>query len=218
MNLKRSINRVASFLRTGVDFERLKIMYQENPEDVLLRSDYIRQCLRINENPEIYIKWVKDRYNLDIDLDANKWDFSSKLKRDLNFLSGVYAPNLEDLDLGGNWISSLEGLSGFNAPNLNFLNLSDNRIESLEGLSGLTAPSLLTLYLSDNKISSLRGLSGLNAPDLRLLELDNNRIKSLEGLQGWNAHNLDELVLYSNPIAIDMPYEDRKRFPFIVSN
>ncbi len=152
MNLRKSIKRVASFLRVGVDFERLKIMYQENPEDIELRKAQFIECKRRNENPEIYIKWVKDRYDLDINLDDERWNLSNKSIKDFKFLSGVNGPNLKELSL------------------------SRNEIKSLKGLSKLNAPNLRELYLGGNQIFSLKGLLEFNAPNLERLELDNNPI------------------------------------------
>jgi len=218
MTLKRSIKRVASFVRVGVDFERLKMMYKDNPEDLELRKAYFKECLRRNEGPKIYINWVKEKYGLDIDLNSGVWNF---VKTDLNhtdFLSGLYVPKLERLDLSHNSIKSLKGLSNFDAPNLKSLDLSYNGIKNLSGISKLKFPNLLTLRLDHNSITSLVNISRLKFPNLLYLILDHNRIESLEGLSDLAVpSNFQYAYVGENPVTdADDFDEQRRRIPFTV--
>lgn len=200
MNLQRSIKRVASFIRISMDFERIEMTYRENPEDLDLRKAYFRECLRRNEEPVIYLDWVKKAYGIDLDLKSRYLNLEGKGLSDLKFLQDLYLPNLEMLVLHSNQIRSLDGLSGLNAPNLLSLNLDSNQINSLEGLSEFIAPKLAMLSFVKNNLTSLEGLSGFKAPSLLELYFGNNKIKSLKGLSGFKAPKLARLELNDNYI------------------
>jgi Leucine-rich repeat (LRR) protein len=102
-------------------------------------------------------------------------------------------PNLVELELDRNQITSIEGLSEL--VGLTTLKLYRNQITSIEGLSGLVG--LTTLRLSSNKITSIEGLSGLVG--LTRLDLNSNQIMSIEGLSGLVG--LTTLRLSSNKIT-----------------
>jgi Leucine-rich repeat (LRR) protein len=197
LNLKK----LAALFYTSMDAEDLKNRYKLNPDDVELRKTYLQDCTRRNTPPTVYTAWVKKTYKIDIDLNAPIWDLDTKNLPDLNFLSGVTAPNLTKFFCRWNNFNSLDGLQGFNAPKLRVLDLSSNKVVYIKGLSGITAPRLIHLRLSNNSLFKVVGLKGVNLPSLVLMDLSYNKIQDLNGLGGFIAPKLKEIRAYNNEIT-----------------
>ena len=118
-------------------------------------------------------------------------------------------PNLTELDLSDNHLTSL--LDGFatNLPNLIFLNLCENKLTSLpDGFGDASSvPNLIILYLRNNQLTSLPDGFGQNLPNLKYIYIDNNKLKSLPHMCGfgYNLPNLRYcfiLSLYINKVYV----------------
>jgi Leucine-rich repeat (LRR) protein len=95
-----------------------------------------------------------------------------------------FPPDLTELNISHNKITSLEGLPS----TLTKLYIDNNQITSLRGLP----KNLATLYINNNQITSLKGLP----TNLRVLKISSNKIKSLKGL----PPNLRVLEISGNKI------------------
>ena len=129
-------------------------------------------------------------------------EHSSFLAIEAGGLSGL--PNLEDLNLGGNYLRSLPGGELCNLPRLRTLNVSGNEIASLSQLGlGECMERLQVLDLSHNEISELKG-SEVRSDSLLELVLSSNYIgevheAALAGLGGLELLDLSDNQLTSLP-------------------
>ena len=126
---------------------------------------------------------------------VNREDVNSNLISDFSILSSL--TSLEQLDLGGNYLSDISPLISFlsSLTSLTTLDLSDNSISDISPLSSLT--SLERLYLSDNSISDISSLSSLTS--LERLTLSLNSISDISSLPSLT--NLTWLNLADNSIS-----------------
>ncbi|MCH2046881.1 MAG: protein phosphatase 1 regulatory subunit 42, partial [Saprospiraceae bacterium] len=100
---------------------------------------------------------------------------------------------LQELDLGGNQITKIEGLDSLTS--LQKLDLGGNQITKIEKLDSLT--SLQELWLDWNNITKIEGLDKLAS--LQDLRLGWNNITIIQGLDSLTS--LQDLRLDSNQIA-----------------
>ncbi len=209
--LKRSIKRVASFIRVSMDFEEIKNRYEDNPSDVSLKEVYLRECLRRNERPSIFEDWVKKSFSLDLDYSDKSWFFVSKELTTIKFLEGVFAPHLLSLTLNQNDLVDLGPLSKMNAHNLLNISANLNNISSLRTISRLDFPRLTRLYLGNNNIESLSEIERWELPNLIYLDISYNRLKSLNGFHNIEAPKLDEVDFSGNR---DLPRAELRSYGF----
>lgn len=137
----------------------------------------------------------------------------------LKSLEGIEKfPNLEQLNIGGNYLMGLELLSSLQHPEklkilyatgcdlrnlsgvevlsgLQTLSIGDNRLEGIKEITALK--NLQNLFAENNRILSLEGLSGLE--NLIIAELNTNQITDVKGLAGNSS--LSYLGLSHNQIT-----------------
>lgn len=189
MNLRKSIKRVASFIRiSSMDFERLAEEYERDPENPNMRLEYIRECLRRGEEPIVYSRWLKATHGLAINLAGKQIDIRGNLE-DLGWLNGVYS-QAEGIVFSANKLKSLKGVDVSSFPNLSNLIFLFQDLNDLTGLSGINAPNLQVFTANGCKLKSIDGIEGLNTMNLRDITLNSNAIKDLKPLNGLNIKTL----------------------------
>ncbi|MFJ4156902.1 NEL-type E3 ubiquitin ligase domain-containing protein [Pseudomonas sp. NPDC089752] len=105
-------------------------------------------------------------------------------------------PNLDDLDISGNRLVSLDGLEFL--PQLRRLNLGGNLLEAVTGLEHLS--QLTDLYLSGNQLQDLPpGIERLT--QLTSLDLSFNQLMDLPDRVG-QLSNLENLQLRGNQLSV----------------
>nr|XP_050027709.1 leucine-rich repeats and immunoglobulin-like domains protein 3 [Dermacentor andersoni] len=110
-------------------------------------------------------------------------------------------PQLKNLDLSFNKITSISGGVFTNSSNLQYLSLSSNKISSIEKGSLDNLTSLQTLQLNRNRLATIPKNLFLNLKSLKQLELDKNRIRAIEGLSFKGLEALESLSLRKNLIS-----------------
>ena len=133
--------------------------------------------------------------------------------RDLGIqnLEGMqYLVNIQDLVLGGNYISNLQPLAEL--VNVQRLELWDNVISNLQPLAELI--NLQRLILSVNQISDLQPLAGLVS--LERLSLSINQASNLQPLAG--LVNLEYLALNDNQVSDLRPLAGLSNLEWIRAN
>lgn len=115
----------------------------------------------------------------------------------LKSLDGIEKfPNLQQLDIGGNYLMNLEILSSLRHPGmLKILYASGCDLRNLSGVEILSG--LQTLSVGDNRLEGIKEIAVLKS--LQNLFAENNRITSLEGIGG--LENLIIAELNTNQIA-----------------
>jgi len=112
-------------------------------------------------------------------------------------------PQLQDLWLHGNQITTLQHLP--NLPQLRDLGLSDNQLTTLQGLPNLT--KLQHIYLTRNQLKTLQHLPNLQ--QLEDLRLGNNQLTTLQGLP--KLPKLQQIWLEGNQIPQQEKLELKER-------
>lgn len=110
-------------------------------------------------------------------------------------------PQLRNLDLSFNKITSIPAGVFTNSSNLQRLFLSSNKISSIKNGSLENLTSLQTLQLNRNRLSTIPKNLFLNLKSLKQLELEKNRIRSIEGLSFKGLEALESLSLRKNLIS-----------------
>jgi len=139
--------------------------------------------------------------------DIRDLDLSACKLRDFeDMFDQSQCPNLRELNLSNNQMSSLRGFG--NLPQLKILKLRDNRIETLfvkhgsddrgarRGLYGM--PNLEFLDVSSNQLQYLYGLQYSSLKELKIFHASNNEIVKIEHLE--KLRQLRELDLSKNRI------------------
>jgi hypothetical protein len=123
--------------------------------------------------------------------------------------------NIRKLRLDNSVITSMRDIgSGFLS--LRFVSLASCGISSLDGISALS-PCLEELYLPFNWIEDVSDLMGMDS--LRVLDLRSNRISDISGVAFLTCcENLKVLTLAANPLAMEDPYEYKKKVLELVPN
>ena len=133
-------------------------------------------------------------------------EHSSFLAVEAGGLSGL--PNLEDLNLGGNYLRSLPSGELCNLPRLRTLNVSGNEIASLSqlglggGRGGECMERLQVLDLSHNEISELKGgEAAIRSDSLMELVLSSNYISEVHEAALAGLSRLELLDLSDNQLT-----------------
>ena len=143
-------------------------------------------------------------------------EHSSFLAVEAGGLSGL--PNLEDLNLGGNYLRSLPSGELCNLPRLRTLNVSGNEIASLSqlglgGRGGECMERLQVLDLSHNEISELKGgEAAIRSDSLMELVLSSNYISEVHEAALAGLSRLELLDLSDNEIR-DIPFGALRGYP-----
>jgi Leucine-rich repeat (LRR) protein len=108
--------------------------------------------------------------------------------------------NLESLNLGGNFMKTLEKHAFSTLNNLIILDLSSNRIESIESDAFFGLKSLTHLIMSSNRIKVIGANTFSGLTNLTHLKLSRNRIRTLEPNAFFGLKKLTNLDLDGNLI------------------
>ena len=112
----------------------------------------------------------------------------------INRLDNAVFPNLLELVISGNHITSLNGVTF--PETLRYLTIKNEQIQSLEGVR--FPSNLAELHISGSRITSLKGITFPSK--LRILNLSSNQIASFDGMTFPPL--LEHLDLENNPIDI----------------
>ena len=243
MSLIRSIKRVASFIKFSTDLKRLKILMKSNPEDISILVPYMREKLRrgdelpqslmtryvrlvIESDSELEInnlaiaqEFLKQKYNIEINLSEPTWEFWSK-KFDLDWMNNLTAENLGTLKFYSCEIGNTKGLLTFSVSKLKVLIIHGNSIprilgvsesitsnleklslqgpyktKNLEWMRGLQLPKAKQINIQLAWIDDLSILGSIQAPNLVGLDLTGHHIENLNELTHLNFPNLQDINL-----------------------
>ena len=145
-----------------------------------------------------------------------------------DFSSLSSAPNLEELYLNDNNLTSISGLSDKNLP-LKILHLENNSISDISPISGFTnleelvlfnneivditeisgMTSLVEINLSDNLIVDFEGL--LQIPNIEFVNLSNNEVEVIPDITQWSniisinldSNNLEDTSLVKGSLTLE---------------
>ncbi len=116
-----------------------------------------------------------------------------------NFDSLENAPNLEELYLDNNNLTSIEGLRGRDI-NLEILYINDNNLTDITPIGEYTG--IVELYLNNNNINNIDDLSGMTG--LTVVDLSNN-----------NIDEFSDLLIIPNLIDINLSFNNITAIPDI---
>lgn len=225
MNIRRSIKRVASFIRYSSEsdeFDRMQRMLELNPKDLGLydsyirlgarlnrpeiedlsflddpsiRSNYILACEEQNVEPKLFRKWMKTKYGFSINPEKMEWVIRTHVEN-FDWMLGLNTPSIIHLlDLRLTIPPSFSLLR--NPENLLILNLHGNNYTYLN-IFDCPLPSLKDLSFNSNNIHNLEG--PLDFPNLTVLRINDNNI-DLSSISNLRLPNLDTLQISSNKLS-----------------
>lgn len=209
MNIKRSIKRVASFIRDGSlrysseDLDRLRRLYEMNKGDKELEERYFRERKRrddLTNLEELTIEYEAHPENVDLReayirecMKENKeptiwYDWVEKTYGISDSIRIQSLARKEDLYLYDGTFTDLKWLSGVSLPSARSIEIRLNSLKTLSGLEGLNAPAVTSIWIGDQAgIKDLRGLKGFKAPNLRSLKVTSTDLESLEGISEFTT-------------------------------
>ena len=176
-----------------------------DPLDINFRITYLKEKIRTNEVPVLYLEWLANAHNIHI-----KWPcsiiklnaLSDYTHTDLRFsylhdrnitthnslinLKGFISPHVVKLDIVGDEkrTFSINYLEYLQLPNLQMLDISQNKLSNINSLSKTSFSKLTHLNISGNKIRSLKPIHVFK--DLKYLTCHCDQLESLEGLEELN--------------------------------
>ncbi len=110
-------------------------------------------------------------------------------------LTRINFPNLKELILSNNDISSFKCLYECDLKNLEILKLDNNRINSIEVLPHLNCLKLKQLILNDNKLCNIEALGNLlDFNDLEIIDIRNNNYDQKLEKNEKLIHELKQMI------------------------
>ena len=199
MDLFKSLNRVAGFIRTAnlSDLERLEKSLRMNDSDKSGWESYYRLCKRTSTPPDFLFEFLQDQGKKKPPTFKEEiWTLSNFKLKHLNWIDrNLSLPKLKYLNLSFNLLKSITGITELNAPNLELLAIDDNPLKSLDGLENFQHDNLTTLSFTGCDISSIEALGSCRLPSLTVLHLSFNNIYDLSPLADLEANKLATLSL-----------------------
>ena len=108
-------------------------------------------------------------------------------------------PNLKELLLSKNEISSIDVLSNVNYKKIKILTLNHNKINSIDCFENISFKILRELKLEKNHLKDIKILSKANFPKLRYLSLGDDTLgDNISELKNINFPKLEDIFVYLN--------------------
>ena len=163
-----------------------KIVQNENLEYIGRKNVHLKTGNNILMNKILllekkFINTLNSRLKINLTGSETKLRINGKRLEnlDLALLFAIYSTELEELDLSGNNIKSIEEIKYWNAPKLEQFSLKNNKIKDVAPLKSVNMPKCKKIDLSFNRINNITPLAELkkNNKELKVINIDNNRIK-----------------------------------------
>ena len=152
--------------------------YRDKTKEIDKLEKEIKSLKNLDQVRNKYISDFNSKFSSNISKDDTKIDLTNKkLKNDgLKMLSRINFPNLKELILSKNDISSFKCLQDCDIKNLEILKLDHNRINSIEVFPHLPFQKLKEIYLNENKLTNIEPLEKLiYFNDVEIIDIRNNK-------------------------------------------
>ena len=171
--------------------------YKDKSKEIENLEKEIDSLKSLEQVRDKYISDFNKKYSINITKDDTKLDLKNKnLKNDgLKMLTRINFPNLKELILSNNDISSFKCLYHSNLKNLEVLKLDNNRVNSIEVLPHLNCLKLKQIILNDNKLCNIEALGNLlDFNDLELIDIRNNNFDQNLEKNEKIIHDLKQMI------------------------
>ena len=171
--------------------------YKDKNKEIENLQKEINSLKSLDQVRDKYISDFNKKYLTNITKDDTKLNLSNKnLKNEgLKMLTRIDFPNLKELILSNNDISSFKCLHVCNLKNLEILKLDNNRINSIEVLPHLNCLKLKQLILNDNKLCNIESLGNLlDFNDLEIIDIRNNNYDQKLEKNEKLIHDLKQMI------------------------
>ena len=155
-----------------------------------------------NLMPNIFLKTINDKYNLDI-----KEDNIEIIKKIISnegvktIISEINRDKLLNIYISASHINQLSFLGNYSFNQLQSLSVINCNVKNIDNLKNIISPQLLRLDLSNNNIEDISAFKDCKIGTLEYLNLSNNYISNLNVFENKVFSNLKELNLSYNKIV-----------------
>ena len=171
--------------------------YKDKAKEIDKLEKEIKSLKKLDQVRNKYISDFNSKYSSNISIDDTKIDLTGKqLKNDgLKMLSRIDFPNLKELILSKNDISSFKCLYDCDLKNLEILKLDHNRINSVEVFPHLSCLKLKEIDLNENKLTNIDALEKvIDFNDLETIDIRNNEFDQKLEKNEKLIHDLKQMI------------------------
>ena len=137
--------------------------YKDKKKRIEKLESEIKHLSSIQEVRNYFLSEFNKKFSTNLSMTDTKIDLSNKnIKNDdLELFSRINFPNLKELILSKNDISTFVCLKDTDLKELEVLKVDHNRLNSIEVIPYLKCPKIKELYLNDNKLCNIDALGNL---------------------------------------------------------